>query len=104
MKHPTDPRKWYNLGRWRNRAEAQMREHPLCAHCLAKGLVVPGVIADHVKPHKGEWNEFWLGKLQSLCRACHESGKKFQENRGFRSDIGEDGWPIDPLHPANRVR
>ena len=77
--------------------------HPLCKHCLEKGLVVPAVIADHVEPHRGDWNSFWLGILQSLCRNCHESGKKYAEHRGFRSDIGEDGWPIDPKHPTYRA-
>ena len=24
------------------------------------------------------------------------------EQRGFRKDIGEDGWPIDPRHPVNQ--
>jgi hypothetical protein len=100
MRHPTDPRDWYGLGRWKLRAKAQLREHPLCARHLEKGQVVPAVIADHVVPHRGDWNEFWLGRLQSLCKCCHESGKKYEEGRGFRSDIGEDGWPLDPRHPT----
>ena len=100
MNHSADPRAWYGTERWRRRAKAQMMLHPLCAHCLQKKRVVPAVIADHVDPHKGDWNGFWLGPLQSLCRNCHESGKKYQEQRGFRSDIGEDGWPIDPAHPT----
>lgn len=100
MLHPANPRDWYGLGRWKKRARFQMRQHPLCAHCLQKGLVAPAVIADHIRPHRGDWNEFWLGHLQSLCRTCHESGKKYQDIRGYRSDIGEDGWPIDPKHPV----
>ena len=104
MKRSQNYRDWYQLGRWRKRADFQKREHPLCGLCLAKGLVVRAVIADHVVPHRGNWNEFWLGALQSLCRNCHESGKKFQELRGFRSDIGEDGFPIDPKHPVYRAR
>ena len=100
MKHPANPRDWYGLGLWKLRAAAQMRAHPLCRHHLEKGQVVKAVIADHIEPHKGDWNKFWLGELQSLCRTCHESGKKYQEARGFRSDIGEDGWPVDPKHPT----
>lgn len=100
MKHPNDPRDWYGLGRWKIKAKAQLRAHPLCAHCLQRGLVVAAVMADHVTPHRGDWNSFWLGALQSLCSNCHESGKKFEESRGFRSDIGEDGWPVDPNHPT----
>lgn len=101
---PANPRDWYQLGRWKAKRKFQMREHPLCARCLEKGLVVPAVIADHVTPHKGNWNEFWLGALQSLCRNCHESGKKYEEKRGFRSDIGEDGFPMDGTHPFWKVR
>ena len=102
MLHPSNPREWYGLGRWKTRARFQMQTHPLCAHCLEKGIVKKGVIADHVVPHRGNWNSFWLGALQTLCRNCHESGKKYQEQRGFRSDIGDDGWPVDPKHPTYR--
>ena len=55
MLHPTNPRDWYGLGRWKTRAKAHMRQHPLCAHCLEKGLVVPAKIADHIEPHRGDW-------------------------------------------------
>ncbi len=101
--HPENPRDWYGLGRWKARAKNQMLLHPLCAHCLEKGRVVPAVISDHKKPHRGDWNEFWLGELQSLCRNCHESGKKTQEFRGYRTDIGIDGFPLDTKnHPFYR--
>ena len=102
MLHPENPRDWYGLGRWKMRAQLQRRQHPLCKFCLDKNLVVSAVIADHVEPHRGDWNLFWLGRLQSLCKRCHESGKKYAEARGFRSDIGEDGWPIDRDHPTYR--
>jgi len=106
MLHPANPRDWYGLGRWKARARMQMQMHPLCKHCLDEGHVVPAVIADHIEPHRGDWNKFWLGALQSLCRHCHESGKKYQEARGFRSDIGADGWPTYPQHPTygNKVK
>jgi 5-methylcytosine-specific restriction protein A len=99
MRHPENPSEWYGLNKWRLRAKAQMREHPLCVRCLETGLVKRAVIADHVEPHKGNWNQFWLGALQSLCRQCHESSKKFQEVRGYRNDIGADGYPLDKAHP-----
>jgi 5-methylcytosine-specific restriction protein A len=98
-----NPRDWYGAYRWKQRARAQMRLHPLCKRCAEKGLVIRAVIADHVIPHRGDWNAFWLGALQSLCRSCHESSKKYEEQRGFRSDIGEDGWPTDPNHPTYRA-
>lgn len=103
MRRSEDPRDWYSLNRWRIRAKAQLREHPLCVRCLEAGRVTRAAICDHIVPHKGDWNQFWLGALQSLCRSCHESGKKYEEQRGFRSDIGPDGWPLDPKHPAYRT-
>lgn len=96
-------RAWYGLQRWRKRRRAQLLRQPLCAMCMAKGLVVPATIADHVTPHRGDWNAFMFGELQSLCVSCHEGAKKEQEHRGYRTDIGLDGWPLDPHHPANRA-
>jgi 5-methylcytosine-specific restriction enzyme A len=97
------PHDWYGTPRWKKRARYQLRLHPLCAYCLQKHLVVSAVVADHIRPHKGDKNEFWMGKLQSLCTRCHESGKKYEEQRGYRSDIGLDGWPIDPKHPCYKA-
>lgn len=98
--HPTwHP--WYKLERWRRLAKRQLREHPLCAMCLARGgRVEPATIADHVEPHRGDWNRFILGALQSLCKPCHDGAKREEEARGYRTDIGEDGLPLDPKHPA----
>jgi 5-methylcytosine-specific restriction enzyme A len=72
--------------------------------CLARGLVVPATIADHIDPHKGDWNAFLSSPLQSLCFDCHNSRKKADENRGYSRELGTDGWPVDPKHPANRPR
>jgi 5-methylcytosine-specific restriction protein A len=94
----------YGSARWSRLRAHQLGTHPLCAFCLAKGLVVPATICDHVEPHKGDLNKFWLGKLQSLCKDCHDSGKRFVEQRGYRPDVGLDGYPLDPNHPFNRAR
>ena len=34
-----------------------------------------------------------------MCGPCHRSVKQKEEKRGYRSDIGIDGWPTDPRHP-----
>jgi hypothetical protein len=34
--------------------------------------------------------KFWLGKLESLCRDCHE-----HHHGRSRVEIGADGWPVD---------
>lgn len=97
-------REWYQLERWRRRARLQKRLQPLCCMCAANGLAVPATIADHIEPHRGDWNKFMLGELQSLCSSCHSSRKQAFEKRGYFPDVGDDGWPIDPRHPANRPR
>ena len=103
---------WYSTSRWQKRRAGQLREFPLCAMCLGKGLPVAATVADHVRPHQGDNNSFWFGELQSLCATCHSSTKKLEEfaanpprhARKFSLEVGEDGWPIDPAHPANQPR
>jgi 5-methylcytosine-specific restriction endonuclease McrA len=102
--HPTPWHSWYGKLRWKHRAKHQLQIHPLCKYCLDQGIVTPATIADHVTPHHGNVNAFWLGPLQSLCKHCHDSGKKAEESRGYRRDIGPDGWPTDPNHPAYAKR
>jgi HNH endonuclease len=75
--------KLHNKSQWHRRARRQLQKAPLCAMCLAEGKIVAAKIADHIVPHHGDAVEFWRGKLQSLCAHCHESRKKFQEQRGF---------------------
>ena len=94
----------YNQLSWRRRAKAQLREHPLCAMCLARKQLTPATVADHIEPHQGNEYSFMFGGLQSLCFHCHNSRKRQLELHGYQRDIGADGWPIDPNHPANRPR
>jgi hypothetical protein len=61
-------------------------------------------VADHVEPHNGDVNKFFLGALQSLCQPCHDRHKKREELWGYRCDVDADGWPVDPRHPSNRLR
>jgi 5-methylcytosine-specific restriction endonuclease McrA len=80
----------------------QLQAEPLCRYCLDLGRTTPATIADHVVPHHGDERLFWEGPLQSLCYHCHNSVKKVEESRGYRLDVGVDGVPLDPRHPANR--
>ena len=96
---PTKWDKWYSTARWGRIRRHQLREHP-----LERGIVTAAEICDHVDPHHGDVNKFWLGPFQSLCKRCHDSTKRFVETRGFRPDIGLDGWPLDPNHPVYRAR
>jgi hypothetical protein len=49
----------------------------------------------------------WLpDHAQALQRAENElaliAAKQFEDRHGYRWDIGEDGWPVDLRHPANK--
>jgi 5-methylcytosine-specific restriction enzyme A len=92
----------YNSAFWKRRRRLQLKHHPLCAFCLARGEAVPAKVADHVVKHDGDPERFYCGALQSLCWPCHERRKKAIEARGYDPTIGLDGYPIDPFHPANR--
>jgi 5-methylcytosine-specific restriction enzyme A len=72
----------------------------LCRLCLRLGVVTPAEIADHVVSHRGDWELFTRGELQSLCKRCHNSTKRV----GYASDCDENGYPIDPAHPFNAPR
>jgi 5-methylcytosine-specific restriction protein A len=96
-------RKWYGGSHaWKKRRALQLKLHPLCAYCEQRGIVTPATVAHHAEPHKGKWNDFRLGRLESLCKDCHDRLAQREEHDGFRSDIGPDGWPTDPRHRANR--
>jgi hypothetical protein len=72
--------------------------------CQARGLVTIAAVVDHITPHRGNWNAFLVGPFQSLCASCHEQTKKRIELDGYSPDIGDDGWPLDPKHPANSLK
>lgn len=97
-------RSWYSLQVWRKRAKHQLKLELLCATCLANGRVTPATIADHHPAHGGDWNAFRLGPLRSQCARCHSRNQGGDEAHAFGSDIGADGFPIDPRHPFNRAR
>jgi len=97
-----DPRRWYELERWRKRRRAQLRCQPLCVSCLKRGRVSVATIADHVDEHCGNWVAFLTAPLQSLCRECHEL--KHGRLRAATVQIGLDGWPIDGRYLANIAR
>ena len=95
-------RRLYKTSRWQKLREQQLRRHPLCAKCQARGHVTPATVADHIEPHKGNERLFFQGALQSLCASCHSSAKQAEEHRGYSTEIGLDGWPVDGKHPAYR--
>jgi hypothetical protein len=97
---PTEWDHLYKTAHWQRLRGHQLREHPLCAFCLGQGRIVPATVADHIEPHKGDPNKFFLSELQSLCKPCHDSRKHFVDLNGYAPDIGLDGWPLDRQHPV----
>ena len=94
---------WYIYRRWQRRRSHQLRVEPWCRSCEAQGLTVAASEVDHIARHNGDWNAFWLSPLQSLCKDCHDSRKRYVESLGYDPKLaGDDGWPLDVKHPANR--
>jgi 5-methylcytosine-specific restriction enzyme A len=92
----------YNRARWARIRAAQLQRAPLCAMCAEEGRVTAATVVDHVEPHRGNLMAFWRGELQSLCKSHHDAGKQKEERRGYSTQIGEDGFPVDPRHPVYR--
>lgn len=68
---------------------------------LALGQTVEATVADHVVPHRGDIELFFEGRLQSLCKPCHDAHKQAQEHSagGILRGAGLDGAPLDLAHP-----
>ena len=93
----------YSTAAWQRLRADQLAAEPLCAFCLLLDRITPATVADHVKPHRGDPDAFFTGKLQSLCKHCHDSTKQAEECNGYNDLVGEDGWPVDPRHPTNQT-
>ena|SRR6516165_1207981 len=82
-------------------------EQPLCQMCAAAGKTTLATIVDHIQAHKGVWELFAYGELQSLCGPCHSGRKQHFEATGhdrgpdFSCACDVNGWPLDPMHPSN---
>jgi 5-methylcytosine-specific restriction endonuclease McrA len=95
-------RRWYGTQRWRKRARYQLLIEPWCKTCADKGIAQAARAADHIHPHRGDYDAFHFGALQSLCSNCHDQAKRYAELRGFTPGTDLDGFPTDPEHPAYR--
>ena len=96
-------RRWYKRASWLRIRARRLAADPLCAMCLKDGITKAADTVDHITPHRGDPELFFdYDNTQSLCASCHSSRKQGQELRGYSRDIGDDGWPVDPLHPANQ--
>jgi 5-methylcytosine-specific restriction protein A len=89
-------RSWYKLAIWLNIRRQQLLREPLCRTCRASGRNAAAHEVDHITPHRGDWNLFITGALQSLCSDCHRDRS--------RKNLGHDetGTPLDPRHPWHK--
>lgn len=95
----TGPDSW----RWDKLSRRYRRHHPLCTFCKREGRISLATVVDHIVPHRGNRELlFDMNNLQGLCTPCHNSTKQIEDIRGYNKQIGEDGWPVDPRHPANK--
>ncbi|QKC83952.1 HNH endonuclease [Mesorhizobium sp. NZP2077] len=94
-------RKLYKTAYWQAIRTGQLNKHPLCQPCLQRGRVERATVCHHVDPETKKTN-FYGGPFQSVCQPCHDGPIQSEEKRGFSNEIGVDGWPVDPSHPANR--
>lgn len=87
----------YKKASWKRLRARHLRDHPLCVACLQDGHVTLATVVDHKIPHKGNLGLFHNPtNLQSLCETHHNGDKQREENRGYSTAIGFDGFPIDP--------
>lgn len=84
-------RSWYSLRVWKERRDHQLRKQPLCERHLARGEVAQASVANHKIPHKGDWQLFIAGELESVCKPCHDGEVQRDERAAARQRQGPWG-------------
>lgn len=75
-------RRWYSLSRWRRlRWDVLVRDRFTCGcGCGRLEGDTSKLVADHIRPHRGEPALFWdPANLQTLTAACHSGAKQAAE-------------------------
>ena len=78
----------YNTRQWEALRTIQLSQSPLCAGCMADGIVTPATVVDHIFPwtHIGK-EAFYVNHYQSLC-ATHHAHKGQLERHGIYRRFG----------------
>ncbi len=86
-------RHWYKLPLWQARRAEQLAREPRCERHLARGEIVAANTANHREPHRGDWDKFAFGPLESLCAHCHNSDVQREERAspGPEADEADEG-------------
>jgi 5-methylcytosine-specific restriction enzyme A len=83
------------------RRRAFVRDGGICHICHK--LIIGRYDGDHVIAHNGDHALFFsVDNVKPAHPTCHASAKQSEERTGYSKAMGEDGWPTDPAHPANR--
>ena len=101
-------RKLYFTKKWRTlRGIILTRDQYRCQRCkviLTSGRSDPrSAIVHHKQLHKGDLTPFYdTDNLEAVCWSCHSGAIQSTEAMGYNTQVGNDGWPIDPKHPMVR--
>lgn len=73
----------YGTARWqRLRWQVLARDLFTCRSCGASTSDTSQLVADHIRPHRGDVALFWdADNLQCLCKHCHDGAKQRAEAR-----------------------
>lgn len=93
LAHPW--RDWYALPAWKHRRAEQLAEQPLCERHLRRGKVVAATVANHRTPHRGNWELFISGPLESVCDPCHNGEVQAEERQAARASARRQGAALD---------
>ena len=77
-------RAWYKTSRWqRLRWQVLTDAMFTCAMCRRIEGNSRYLVADHIRPHRGNDALFWdRNNIQCLCKSCHDGAKQSMERRG----------------------
>jgi 5-methylcytosine-specific restriction protein A len=84
-------------GAWRAARAAYLRAHPLCEcdECARQGRLLPSVVVDHIRPHRGDMGLFWdRDNWQALSKPCHD--RKTATHDGGFGNARATGQGDDP--------
>jgi 5-methylcytosine-specific restriction protein A len=77
-------RKWYRTARWKKlRWAVLLLQGFTCTRCGKLEGDTSQLVADHVKPHRGDEALFWdENNLTCICKPCHDGAKQREERAG----------------------
>ena len=90
--------RWYKTPLWQARRSAQLQSKPLCERCERRGRITAASVVHHNPPHRGDWQLFSEGPLESLCKPCHDSEAQREGKSGQIVGCDISGLPVDPKH------